>query len=267
MLNNFNFGYSKVKTPFFCLLTDDDYYLPSFVENAMNAFSLSADIKFSIMSAPTVDEKGNVLFDQLSTWPREGIYSPGEEIRIAVQGNQPIITTCIFRSELIPEMHYDEAAGPIADLPILIALLAKYSFHLSKSVGGYFVRHGQASGAAFSQVTNSVNICRAFLHVESTLQSNRTINDTIRRPICLVLQSRLDKLFLDLMVQSLARKHLDAAYALRVHICTRQSRSTWHMVGIMLCYLFDTLGFERLSTCCIVLRRIAHRTKAIWCLP
>ena len=38
---NFNFLVSKVDTPFFCLLTDDDYYLPNFLEDSISFFNCS----------------------------------------------------------------------------------------------------------------------------------------------------------------------------------------------------------------------------------
>ena len=140
---NFNFLVSKVTTPFFCLLTDDDYYLPNFLEDSFSIFSKHPQIMFSVMSAPEINEAGDLLNDQLNKWPREGYFEKaGPEImKMVIDGNHPIITACLFRSDIIKYFIFDPEIGVSSDAPLLYDLLANYPFAINKVKGLYFIKH------------------------------------------------------------------------------------------------------------------------------
>lgn len=107
---NFNFLVSKVTTPFFCLLTDDDYYLPNYLEDSIFIFRKHPQIMFSVMSAPEINEVGDLLNDQLNKWPREGYFEKAdpELMKMIIDGNHPILTACVFRSEIIKYFIFDQ---------------------------------------------------------------------------------------------------------------------------------------------------------------
>jgi len=149
MNGNFNFAISKVETPFFTLLPDDDYQLPNYLQDAMQGFEICPDVMFSILEAPVINEgqEENILNRQLAKWPKEGRYLPGEALKLVSTGRHFVFTASVFKQELKSEMYFDEIVGNISDWPIMIALVAKYPFYLSKKAGLYFIRHPQAIGA------------------------------------------------------------------------------------------------------------------------
>lgn len=140
---NFNFLVSKVDTPFFCLLTDDDYYLPNFLEDSISFFNKYPQIMFSVMSAPEINEAGDLLNDQLSKWPREGYFEKANSdiMKMVIDGNHPILTACLFRSDIIQDFIFDPKIGASSDVPLLYELLANYPFAINKEKGLYFTKH------------------------------------------------------------------------------------------------------------------------------
>jgi glycosyltransferase involved in cell wall biosynthesis len=210
IIENLNFAYNRVTTPFFGLLTDDDYYLPGFIEDAMQAFQRHPGVQLSFLSAPTVQEDGTFISDQLVGWPREGAFAAGESILSAVKGHHPILTMCIFRLALLPELNFGRTTSCIADIPILISVLAKYPFCLSKKPGGYFIRHKQAAGNQFAKIQNIENICLAWFAVEERFRKDTVIAPECRGKILAGLRQRVDRILLGLMVESVTENNRTA---------------------------------------------------------
>jgi glycosyltransferase involved in cell wall biosynthesis len=240
-IENFNFAVSRVTTPYFGFLTDDDYFLPNFAEDAMHAFRLHPAISLSVLSAPTVDETGKVVSDQLANWPREGAYAPGESIEKAVAGQHPILTMCLFRQELSGEVQFDKNASWMADVPVIISLLAKYPFYLSKRVGGYFIRHAEALGESFSTVENACTLCSAFLWTESRVQNDLAIDPKVRAKIVRGLKRRIDRVFLGLLLQCLRTNNAEAFQYVYGKILDR-SPSFWQCSGVLTGLLARIIG-------------------------
>jgi glycosyltransferase involved in cell wall biosynthesis len=140
---NFNFLVSKVTTPFFCLLSDDDYYLPTFFEDAIKGFTNFPNAMFSVLSGPAITEKKTLIYNQLDKWPREGFYNHGDPtvLKLVTSGQHPIISACLFRKEISSDFYFEPRVGFQSDLPILIILTSKYCFTLSKKNGMYFIIH------------------------------------------------------------------------------------------------------------------------------
>jgi glycosyltransferase involved in cell wall biosynthesis len=218
---NFNHAFSRVSTPFFGILTDDDYYLPSFLEDAMRAFEVLPSSQLSILSAPMVTEDGVFLADQLAAWPREGGYAAGESIVTAAGGSHPIFTTCIFRRPLQDEMRFDPAMDSMADVPILISVLARYPFHLSKKRGGLFFKHASSYGANFAQATNAKALCTAYLKIEAHFQNDSSIDAQTLSTIKFGLRRRIDKLLFSLMLENITLDQPETVKFLRQVIAGR----------------------------------------------
>jgi len=138
---NFNFLFSKVKTKYFCMLTDDDYYKDNFLYDAIAGFENSETAMFSILSCPAITESGGFIKNQLDNWPHEGIYSKGKATHLFLNGNHPVITAIVFKSEILEDIVFNTEFGNISDIPLLVKLSIKYDFYMSRKLGLYFVRH------------------------------------------------------------------------------------------------------------------------------
>jgi hypothetical protein len=97
------------------------------------------------MSAPEINEAGDLLNDQLNKWPREGYFEKADSdiMKIVIDGNHPIITACLFRSYVIKYFIFDPEVGASSDAPLLYELLANYSFAINKVKGLYFIKHSE----------------------------------------------------------------------------------------------------------------------------
>ena len=60
-INNLNHGLTEVKTPYFCVLADDDLLFPWFLESAMSGFAQHPDAMFSALDSIKVDEASSVM--------------------------------------------------------------------------------------------------------------------------------------------------------------------------------------------------------------
>jgi glycosyltransferase involved in cell wall biosynthesis len=247
MIGNFNVAFSSVTTPYFGFLSDDDYFLETFVDDAMQAFHDHPPIQFAVFSAPTIDENGAVLSNQLSAWPKEGLYAAGESIITAISGAHPVITTCIFRLGLAAELHFDQEADSIADLPILISILAKHPFYLSKKVGGYFIRHADSSGNNFAKLKNFRRLCPAYVRVENLVRSSLPNDLPARDIIIRTLERRIDKTFFFLMLESLTTDSSDSSDYLQERILER-SPSVWQIAGRFLCLIYRRIDSGHLAS-------------------
>jgi glycosyltransferase involved in cell wall biosynthesis len=257
---NFNYAFDCVSTDYFGLLADDDYFVDTFLENAMKAFLEHSSIEFAVFSMLTVDESGNVLFDQLTAWKKEGIYEAGESIVTAVNGNHPVITACIFRKSLAPELHLDSQMDSIADLPIMILLIAKYPFFLSKTVAGYFVRHAGTSGNNFVKLDNYRRVCTAYVRAEKILNEQLPIRLTARQKTLRLFKTRIDKLFFFLLLESLTKEHRDSGRYLEERI-TERTVSMWQVYGQLLRFLHNTVPPRQLAAVITRSRRILRRIR------
>jgi hypothetical protein len=180
----------------------------------------------------------------------------------AVEGHQPIITTCIFRSELVGELYYDEKADSIADIPVLVSLLAKYPFHLSKVIGGYFIKHAGASGSNFAKISNARAICPAFLRVEECIKSDPTIEVRIKTEILRSFSRRIDKMFFDLLLANVLVNDGEAVSFMQATIHDRRTRlSIWRVGGVLLSRLSAIVGVGNLSAVLSCVRSVKRRLR------
>jgi glycosyltransferase involved in cell wall biosynthesis len=201
MNENFNFLVSKVNTPFFCLLSDDDYYLPTFLKHALKSFSDFPDIMFSVLSGPAVTETGKLIVDHISKWPREGFYNNGDPtvLRLVTSGQHPTISACLFRKEISSDFYFDSKVGFHSDLPILIILTYKFCFTLIKKTGMYFVIHSSNLSAKEMTLYEEFN---SKLGIWNYVLSNSSLDDRSR----ILLNVTKELSFIKSLLKALAKK-------------------------------------------------------------
>lgn len=221
---NFNFLVSKVNTPFFCLLTDDDYYLPNFLEDSITIFNKYSHIMFSVMSAPEINEAGDLLNDQLSKWPREGYFEKANSdiMKMVIDGNHPILTACMFRSDIIKYFIFDPEIGVSSDAPLLYDLLANYPFAIDKSKGLYFIKHSDNLSAKNFSLLEEYNIKVKIWN--KILASNRT-NQEIKK----VFFDYKEKALLKYYLKSIASKDSELSENIIIEI-TKDSNNKKNMI-------------------------------------
>ena len=122
---NFAFAMRNIETPYFSILSDDDYLLPDFYARAVAALERQRDAAFWAGITLNVDARGKVWDARVAGWPREGLYSPPEGAFLMTSGRAPVWTGVLFRTDVLTDWGYPdhEAGGPF-DLDFLLRLAA-----------------------------------------------------------------------------------------------------------------------------------------------
>jgi glycosyltransferase involved in cell wall biosynthesis len=235
---NFNFLVSKVNTPFFCLLTDDDYYLPNFLEDSITIFNKYPQIMFSVMSAPEINETGVLLNDQLNKWPREGYFEKADSdlMKMIIDGNHPILTACIFRSDIIKYFIFDSEIGVSSDTPLLYELLANYPFAINKIKGLYFIKHSDNLSAKNFSLLEEYNIKVKIWN--KILASNR-INQEIKK----VFFNYKEKALLKYFLKSIASKDRELSESIIIEVAKESNNKKNIAASIIV--IINKVGISR----------------------
>lgn len=143
---NFEFGLRRVDTPFFSILSDDDYLLPDFYRRAMAGFEAYPEAKFWIGTTLNVDEKGIIWDARVNRWPREGLFRPpGGFMAMTGQGFQPTWTGMVFRREVLDleGLPDPETLGP-SDMEFCLRLAARFPYVMEKHPSAVFVLNSES---------------------------------------------------------------------------------------------------------------------------
>ncbi len=136
---NFEFGIKSVKSPYFSILSDDDYLLPDFYNYAISALEQNPELMFWAGITINVDEENTIWDARVDRWPREGIFSPPEGITHILNGMSPTWTGIVFRKEVLdsiglPDKH---VLGP-SDLDFVLKIAAKHPYMIQKHPSAVF---------------------------------------------------------------------------------------------------------------------------------
>jgi len=139
---NFIYGMEHVETPFFSFLSDDDILLPEFFEIVLEGFEKFPDAAFSAGSVISMTDKGEIVLNQLSSWPRDGYYTPPEGLFNMMGMKHPTWTGVLFRKDIIQKVGIlDQDAGLLSDMDFELRIAAVFPFVISRKPCAIFVHH------------------------------------------------------------------------------------------------------------------------------
>jgi len=136
---NFEFGLRSVATPYFSILSDDDYLLPGFYHRALDDLARYPEALFWAGLTLNVDEKGKIWDARVDRWEREGLFAPPEGLMAMMHGMAPTWTGIVFRREILDCVGYpdQETLGP-SDLDFTLKAAASGPFVLNKFPSAVF---------------------------------------------------------------------------------------------------------------------------------
>ena len=145
---NFEFGLRSVDTPFFSILSDDDYLLPGFYRRAIADLTASSEAMFWAGMTLNADELGNIWDARVGRWPREGRYEPPEGLMRVTGGMSPTWTGILFRREVLDRVGFpdQETLGP-SDLDFVLKIAAQFPFLLYKTPTAVFTLNASSFSA------------------------------------------------------------------------------------------------------------------------
>jgi glycosyltransferase involved in cell wall biosynthesis len=136
---NFESGLRTVQTPFFSILSDDDYLLPGFYRRAVADLEESPGAAFWAGLTLNVDESGKIWDARVLRWPREGRFEPPDGALLITGGLSPTWTGILFRKDVLDGVGFpdQETLGP-SDLDFVLKIAAQYPFVLRKIPAAVF---------------------------------------------------------------------------------------------------------------------------------
>jgi glycosyl transferase family 2 len=168
---NFTFGMSRVETPFFSLLSDDDVLLPGFFEKAVEALDRYPDAIFSALATIQTDETGRVTLVPLANWD-DGVYRPPNGLLTMLEKGHPEWTAILFRRDVLEKVGtLDLEAGAPADLDYELRIAARWPIVISTEPGAIFVTH---SGSV-SATARLENVWPAWQKIDANVQREESI--------------------------------------------------------------------------------------------
>jgi hypothetical protein len=129
-----------VETPFFSVLSDDDYLLPGFYKQAIEELTNHPEAMFFAGVTFLIDEKDNICDARLMRWPREGLFKPPEGLMRLMHRLAPIWTGVVFRREVLDRVGVPdkELVGP-SDLDYMIRITAQFPYLMKKIPAAAFM--------------------------------------------------------------------------------------------------------------------------------
>jgi glycosyltransferase involved in cell wall biosynthesis len=176
-LANFLFGMSRVETPFFSLLSDDDYLLPGFYRRALAGLSEKPQAMCWAGMTLNVDERGVVWDARVRDWAREGLLEPPDGFMAMTGGMAPSWTGILFRREVLDlvGMLDPEVLGP-SDLEYLLRLAARFPYVLQKHPSAVFT----LNSASFSATQPMSSFWPGWKRMLEKFSTDDTLDDAFK---------------------------------------------------------------------------------------
>jgi glycosyltransferase involved in cell wall biosynthesis len=174
MMANYKYAFAKIDTPYFSLLSDDDFLLPCFFETALEGFRQFPDTAFSACGVLQLTEGGNVIGDPLSLWTTEGYYSAPKGLleMIKTRGRFPVPTGILFQNRFVKnEMpDFSQDIEFYWDPDYLLRIAARFPIVINKKHCGVYLAHPQSfSGEFYADFTKNVRKIEQFFVGTSTI--------------------------------------------------------------------------------------------------
>lgn len=153
MMPNYAFGYSRINTPYFSFLSDDDYLLPNFYETALDGFRRHPDAAFSACGIVAQTEEGKERGNPLSFWNREGYFSVPEGVleMIKARWHFPIPNGILFQHNIVKDVPPDfcPEITLVWDPDYLLQISARFPIVITRKLCGVFVVHDASYSSEF----------------------------------------------------------------------------------------------------------------------
>ncbi len=201
-VENFQFGLSRVETPIFSFLSDDDYLLPKFYEIALGNFAKHPKALFSMGAVIDVDEKGQVIEVRLSKWPEKDYYSPPEGL-LEMIGKYSNWTGILFRKEVIESIGSLDLQMKAIDVDYALRAAAAVPFAISKEPCAVFVQ----SADSYSGSHGFKLIYPGWPMMISKIRNHPELSSGVKDKAGKILQNELQELLFMNAVRSLAKRN------------------------------------------------------------
>lgn len=253
---NFHYAIERVVTPFFTILSDDDFLLPDFYEIALDGFRKHPEAIFSAVATAHISDSGDVLDVPMLQWPAGFYKSPYGLVAMLTYGH-PTWTGILFRKDVFEKNSFiRESVGVTSDLDFELRVARNGSFVVSRKLGAVFVMHPEGSyvSAGFS------GFWPGWLKMVRTFSEDKDLPENIR----IYAEKTLNRKLLGhlrrvAMRGALSGDHNDAKKAMDIVL----SRSKTNFNNLLL--LFFVNGMKYLPMARVAGKTLAKKRREILC--
>ena len=185
MSANFAYAMAHVETPYFSMLSDDDYYYPTFYETAMDGFVQYPEVMFSAATTIMVHTNGSIKVGS----PAEGYFTPPEGFLLWVQTRGPAVTSMVFRRDVIERVGMIDQTIFHADVDYLWRITARFPFVTSARPGLIFTIHAQQS----TRQTDMETPVRSYLLLRERVRATPDVSMPVRKAVDAFLRARFSR--------------------------------------------------------------------------
>lgn len=252
---NFQYGLSRVDTPFFSFLSDDDFLLPEFFETAMNGFEKHPDAAFFSGSVIDVNEEAEVIDVILSKWPEREYYSAPDGLLEMIGKYSNWIGT-LFRKDVIKKIGSIDLKLKAIDIDYMLRASSGLPFAISKKPCAVFVQHS----SSYSKNNGLKLIWPGWQIMISKVKENTGLSLETKVIAEQKLQLDLQNLLFLNVLRSIERQQFDDAATIAA-IFNQVSHKKWRKLVlsmvIEICKVFPL--FQKPIVGLLVLRRFWRR--------
>jgi len=139
-IGNFISAFDYVETPFFSLLSDDDFVMPGFYSKAYQVLKDHPRARFAVFRC-IIAGRSFDIHNIASKKLKAGFYEPPKGFEEFVKFGPRTWTAILFRSSVLEEVRPDPSLFGNFDVDFLLRLAAKFPYVVHDSVGAAFFMH------------------------------------------------------------------------------------------------------------------------------
>jgi glycosyltransferase involved in cell wall biosynthesis len=199
---NFRFGFSAVKTPFFSVLADDDLLFPHFYETALTLFECFPAAYFCLGSTVDCSAAGKIISAEALKWNREYFEPPSGVFEVIQKYFN--WTGALFKKEVLEQVHIDPTVKPI-DYDFVLRLAARFPFAISKKPCAQFTIHP----ASYSLLNGLKLFWPSWPKITQNVLDALTHFPIVQSQVQILLQHKLKNNLFRLVINLVARKRFE----------------------------------------------------------
>lgn len=167
LIENFLNGFDLVSTPYFSLLSDDDWLLPGFYASAIADFERYPELGFCGGFSRYVLADGSTL-EVARNISRTGLFEPQELLYYGVD-NRPPITGLVFRTEAVRQTGgLQPSCGVAFDVHLLLTVAVRFSVVINATLAAAITVAEDTATASTSSISYLRN-CRSMTRAISRM--------------------------------------------------------------------------------------------------
>lgn len=204
-VENFQFGLSRVNTPFFSILADDDLLAPDFYKIALSSLNQFSAAQFFMGSTIDVKEDGKIISANALHWEEMKLYQPPIGLFNLVN-NYFNWAGSLFRRNVLEHVKLDLKVKPV-DQDFVLRLSAQFPFIVSHQPCALFIHHEKS----YSSVCGFKLIWPSWLKIIQNIEAIDSLSLESKRDAKNLMTAKMQKSLFRIAVSLLSKKQFGQA--------------------------------------------------------